>query len=94
MRVFLIILLIGLLIALGFSISHDSDKAEAESKSNTNYKYVPGHVTRNGKFVKGHYKKPVSTDLNAIKNRSKNKYYYETHKHITKERRKSKKNDK
>lgn len=40
--------------------------------------YVKSSIDYKGKFRKGHIRKPVSTDKNAIKNRNKSKYYYKT----------------
>jgi hypothetical protein len=71
--------------------SYSSPSSSSSDKKNYEYKYVDPYITRNGKFVKGHGRKPVSTDPNAFKNRAKSRYYYETHKYIIKERRKSKK---
>ncbi len=57
-------------------------------QNHSGYKYVDPYVTKNGKVVKGHFKKEYSTDPNALKDRARNKYYYQTHKEIIKERRK------
>ncbi|MBU3714782.1 MAG: hypothetical protein FGM46_07515 [Ferruginibacter sp.] len=40
--------------------------------------YVKPSIDYKGKFRKGHVRKPVSTDKNAINNRTRSKYYYET----------------
>ena len=40
--------------------------------------YVKPTVTRTGKFRKGHVRKQVSTDKNAIKNQNRSRYYYHT----------------
>ncbi len=40
--------------------------------------YVKPSVDYKGKFRKGHVRKSVSTSPNAIKNRNRSKYYYET----------------
>ncbi len=69
---------------------YSSPNTKTDDNKSNNYKYVDPYITRNGKFVKGHGRKPVSTDPNAFKNRAKSRYYYETHKYIIKERRKSK----
>jgi hypothetical protein len=48
-------------------------------KSNdSNRSYVKPSVDYKGKTRKGHVRKKVSTDKNAIKNRNRSKYYYET----------------
>lgn len=70
--------------------TYSSSPSSSSSDDNGGYKYVEPYVTRTGKFVKGHVRKPVSTDPNAYKNRARSRYYYETHKHIIKERRKKK----
>jgi hypothetical protein len=69
---------------------YSSPSSTTNDNKSYNYKYVDPYITRNGKFVKGHGRKPVSTDPNAFKNRAKSRYYYETHKYIIKERRKNK----
>jgi hypothetical protein len=43
--------------------------------------YVSPHITRNGRFVKGHFRKRVSTSPHAIRNRMRSRYYYQTHKY-------------
>lgn len=40
--------------------------------------YVKPSIDYNGRFRKGHIRMPVSTDKDAIKNRNRSKYYYET----------------
>ncbi len=40
--------------------------------------YVKPTITRTGKFRKGHVRKNVSTDKNAIKNQNRSRYYYHT----------------
>jgi hypothetical protein len=40
--------------------------------------YVKHSVDKNGKYRKGHVRMPVSTKKDAIKNRSRSKYYYHT----------------
>ncbi len=44
----------------------------------SNRSYVKPSVDYKGKTRKGHVRKKVSTDKNAIKNRNRSKYYYET----------------
>lgn len=51
-----------------------TDTAE-DSKGGT---YVKPSVDYKGKVRRGHVRKPVSTSKNAIKNRNRSKYYYET----------------
>ncbi len=40
--------------------------------------YVKPSIDYKGRFRKGYVRKPVSTDKDAIKNRNRSKYYYET----------------
>lgn len=40
--------------------------------------YVKPTITRTGKFRKGHVRRKVSTDKNAIKNQNRSRYYYQT----------------
>ncbi len=40
--------------------------------------YMKPSITRTGKFRKGHVRKNVSTDKNAIKNQNRSRYYYHT----------------
>jgi hypothetical protein len=40
--------------------------------------YVKPTITRTGKFRKGHVRRKVSTDKNAIKNQNRTRYYYQT----------------
>lgn len=39
--------------------------------------YVKPSMTRSGQFRKGHYRKAVSTDKDAFKQRQQSKYYYQ-----------------
>jgi hypothetical protein len=70
--------------------TYSSSPSSSSSDDNDGYKYVAPYITRTGKYVKGHVRKPVSTDPNAYKNQARSRYYYETHKRIIKERRKKK----
>jgi len=40
--------------------------------------YVSPSIDYKGRFHKGHYRKPVSTDKNAVRNQTRSKYYYQT----------------
>ncbi len=40
--------------------------------------YVQPSIDKNGKFRKGHVRKSVSTNKNAIKNQHRSRYYYKT----------------
>jgi len=42
--------------------------------------YVAPHHTKTGKFVKGHARKSISTDANAVQHRNKSKGYHYLHK--------------
>ena len=59
-----------------FIITISGGKIESGS-SNT---YVKPHVTRTGKIVKGHVRKSVSTNPNAVKRQKSSKGYYQRHK--------------
>ncbi len=63
-------LIIGFLL---FFSSCDTKKSDDSNRS-----YVKPSVDYKGKTRKGHVRKKVSTDKNAIKNRNRSKYYYET----------------
>jgi hypothetical protein len=71
--------------------NNNVSKSKISSKDNNGYKYVKPYTTKRGKFVKGHLRKPVSSNRNAYKNRARSRYYYKTHKYIIKERRKKSK---
>lgn len=68
--------------------STSDDENQATESTSKKLEYVDPYVTKNGKIVKGHIRKEYSTDPNALKNRARSKYYYQTHKGIIKERRK------
>ncbi len=53
-----------------------SNKTESGSSNS----YVKPHVTRTGKIVKGHVRKSVSTNPNAVKKQNYSKGYYQRHK--------------
>lgn len=42
--------------------------------------YVAPHHRKTGKFVKGHARKSISTDANAVQHRNKSKGYHYLHK--------------
>jgi hypothetical protein len=59
---------------LTFSIpSCDFKKSDKSSRS-----YVKQSVNYKGQMRKGHVRKKVSTDKNAMKNQNKSRYYYHT----------------
>ena len=49
-----------------------------DKKNKDGLTYVNPSIDKNGKFRKGHIRKSVSTDKNAIIKRAKSKYYYHT----------------
>jgi hypothetical protein len=51
--------------------------------------YVKPSVDYRGRVRKGHVRKSVSTSPNAIKNRNRSKYYYETRGKYRKRKRKN-----
>ena len=67
------IIMMGIII---FFISISSNKTES-SISNS---YVKPYHTRTGKLVKGHVRKSVSTNPNAVKKQNYSKGYYQRHK--------------
>ena len=67
------VIMMGIII---FIISISSNKTESGSSNS----YVKPHVTRTGKFVKGHVRKSVSTSPNAVKRQNYSKGYYQRHK--------------
>lgn len=67
--------------------THDSVSENNSNKKN-NISTVSSYITRNGKFVKAHGRKTISTDPKASMKRAKSRYYYKTHKYIISERRK------
>ena len=59
---------------LTFSIpSCDFKKSDKSNRS-----YVKPSVNYKGQMRKGHVRKKVSTDKNAMKNQNKSRYYYQT----------------
>jgi hypothetical protein len=66
----LLILITALFLTLSSCDFKKSDKAGGV--------YVKPTITRTGKFRKGHVRKNVSTDKNAIKNQNRSRYYYHT----------------
>ncbi len=62
------------LVIIGYSIpSCDFKKSDKAGGV-----YVKPTITRTGKFRKGHVRKNVSTNKNAIKNQNRSRYYYHT----------------
>lgn len=66
---FLMLLLTGF---LSFQLSSCTD---GDSGGST---YVEPSIDKNGRFRKGHVRKSVSTNKNAIKNQNRSRYYYQT----------------
>ena len=70
-QIFLFLLLINI---LTFSLSScDFKKSDKAGGS-----YVKPSVNYKGQTRKGHVRKKVSTDKNAIKNQNRSRYYYQT----------------
>ena len=44
----------------------------------TSGSYVKGSIDRRGRYRKPHYRKSVSTDPHAYRNRARSRYYYHT----------------
>ena len=68
-----ILFLCSISILLFSSSSSDFKKSDDSNRS-----YVKPSVDYKGQTRKGHVRKKVSTDKNAIKNRNRSRYYYET----------------
>jgi hypothetical protein len=49
-----------------------------KKSDDTNRTYVKPSVNYKGQMRKGHDRKKVSTDKNAMKNQNRSRYYYET----------------
>ena len=62
--------------SMGFSSCGmgESDNDEPARKGT----YVSPSVDSRGRVRKGHYRKAYSTDKNAVRNRARSRYYYET----------------
>jgi hypothetical protein len=69
-KTFFVIFIAGL-----FFIIPSCDFKKSDSAGGT---YVKPTITRTGKFRKGHVRRKVSTDKNAIKNQNRSRYYYHT----------------
>ena len=71
--------LVNLLFLVSFGVLTISipscDFKKSDSAAGT---YVKPTITRTGKFRKGHVRRKVSTDKNAIKNQIRSRYYYQT----------------
>lgn len=70
----MLILLVVATIQL-FFIRCDFKKSDDAGGS---YVYVKPSIDYRGRMRKGHMRKKVSTDKNAIKNRNRSRYYYHT----------------
>ena len=66
-----IILVIGFIFLIGCS---DTQEVKRPLKSS----YVPPSINYKGQFRKGYVRKSVSSNPNAIRNKSKSNYYYQT----------------
>jgi hypothetical protein len=70
-QIFLFLLLINI---LTFSLS----SCDFKKSDNAGGSYVKPSVNYKGQTRKGHVRKKVSTDKNAIKNQNRSRYYYQT----------------
>ncbi len=59
---------------IGYSVS----SCDLKKSDDSNRSYVKPSVNYKGQMRKGYVRKKVSTDKNAIKNRNRSRYYYET----------------
>ena len=73
-KLFQIFLFLLLLNILTFSLP----SCDFKKSDNSNRSYVKPSVDYKGQTRKGHVRKKVSTDKNAIKNRNRSRYYYKT----------------
>ncbi len=65
------------LILFGF-LTFSFPSCDFKKSDNAGGVYVKPTITRTGKFRKGHVRRKVSTDKNAIKNQNRSRYYYQT----------------
>jgi hypothetical protein len=68
--------IIGLLFS-GFILILSSS-CDFKKTDDSNRSYVKPSVNYKGQMRKGHVRKKVSTDKNAMKNQNRSRYYYET----------------
>jgi hypothetical protein len=71
-----VVLFLGLLLMMPLLFL--SSCTEGNSDSGKNGSYVKPSIDRNGRFRKGHFRKPVSTSKDAFKNQTRSRYYYQT----------------
>ena len=69
------VFLISILFFL-FSVSFIS--CSDNDSDNSSSTYVKPSIDKRGRFKKGHVRMPTSTKKDAIKNRNRSRYYYET----------------
>jgi hypothetical protein len=65
----------ALLILGGLTSCADDGEKESDHKV---YHYVNPTIDYRGRFRKGHFRKDFNTDPNALKNRARSRYYYQT----------------
>jgi hypothetical protein len=63
---------------LVFSIFACTDLHDNERKAPSKGTWVSPSVDSRGRVRKGHYRRPASTNKNAVKNQARSRYYYET----------------
>ena len=66
-------LILALFVSMQFACSDIKDKKSAKKST-----YIKPSIDYKGNFRKGHFRKSVSTNKNAIKNQSRSRYYYQT----------------
>jgi hypothetical protein len=70
-KVFKFYAYMGLILLLILSLSKCSGGGTSGS-------YVEGSIDRRGRYRKPHFRKSVSTDPHAYRNRARSRYYYHT----------------
>lgn len=66
------------LVLMTATLTACSDTRDAERKATSKGTWVSPSVDSRGRVRKGHYRRPVSTNKNAVKNQARSRYYYET----------------
>jgi hypothetical protein len=65
-------------IILCFVLIVTSTSCDTKESDKSNRSYVKPSVNYKGQMRKGHVRKKVSTDKNAMKNQNRSRYYYQT----------------
>jgi hypothetical protein len=66
------------LLWLSFSLFSCGDLQENDRTPPSKGTWVSPSVDSRGRMRKGHYRRPVSTSKNAVKNQARSRYYYQT----------------